>query len=213
MSRRMLGTIALVFLLAVPAFADDRDPDSRSVQGIPKGHKHMWAVIGGAALGAGLGAIPGGASNVFKGAFIGGGGASALYLAKHRGQEGPWSYVITNAAWAAGLGWAICDCGAGFGAGALVGGGGTALVQAFKTKNRPLAAVTGAGSAGTDNPPPPQSEPPQVPPPATQPPSTQPPSTQPPVSQPPPPAQTPPPDQTPPDNQAPHDLPDLTNPQ
>src|SRR6516225_1817594 len=99
MSRRMLGTISLVFLLAVPALADDRDPDSKSLKGIPKGHKHMWAVIGGAALGAGLGAIPGGADNFFKGALIGGGGASALYLAKHRGQEGPWSYVISNAAW------------------------------------------------------------------------------------------------------------------
>ncbi len=208
MSRRMLGTISLVFLLALPAFAGDRDPDSRSLRGIPKGHKHMWAVIGGAALGAGLGAIPGGASNFFKGALIGGGGASALYLAKHPGQEGPWSYVISNAAWVSGLGWVVCDCGTGAGAGALVGGGGTALVQAFKTKSRRLAAVTGAAPVAPDNPPPPpQYQPPQTPPPQSEPPQA------PPSTQPPPPAQAPPPNQTLPDNPAPHDLPDLANPQ
>jgi hypothetical protein len=160
----MLGTVFFVFLLAAPGFSADRDPDTKSLKGIPHGHKHAWAVIGGTALGAGLGAIPGGASNVFKGALIGGSGASALYLAKHHGQEGPWSYVITNAGLVAGIGWAICDCAAGGGAGALVGGGGTALVQAFHTKHRTLAKMTGATGPGNS---PPQSEPP--PPPQPQP--------------------------------------------
>jgi hypothetical protein len=178
MSWRKLGTFFLAFVLSAPGFAGDRDADSQSLRGIPKGHRHAWAIIGGAALGAGLGLIPGrSATNFFRGALLGGSGASALYLAKHRGQgqEGPWSYVITNAALVAGIGWAVCDCGTGGGAGALVGGGGTALVQALKPRQRTLAQVTGADPAGPGNPPSPQNQPPQDQPPQAQPPQTQPP--------------------------------------
>ncbi len=161
MSRQILAVLLCVSLLGLPGLAADRDASRQDLRGIPHGHKHLWAVIGGTALGMGLGAIPGGASNVFKGAFIGGGAASAFYLAGHRGQEGPWSYVITNAALVAGIGWAVCDCGAGFGAGALVGGGGTALFQSFKPRNRTLAKVTGANAPGApDSPPPPPQNPP-----------------------------------------------------
>src|SRR5215471_4371529 len=150
MSRRILAMLLCVSLLGVPGLAADRDASRKDLRGVPHGHKHLWAVIGGTAVGLGLGAIPGGTSNVFKGGLIGGSAASLFYLAGHHHEEGPWSYVITNAALVAGIGWAACDCGAGFGAGALVGGGGTALFQAFKPRNRTLAKVTGAN---TTNPP------------------------------------------------------------
>jgi len=173
MLRRMLALFLCLWLLALPGFAADPDRRDRdSLRGIPKGHKHLWAVIGGTAVGAGLGAI-GGTSGFFKGALIGGSGASALYLAKHHGQEGPWSYVITNAGLVAGIGWAVCDCAAGGGAGALIGGGGTALFQAFKPRSRTLAKVTGANAPGLQNnpppPPPPQNAPAQNPVPPAQP--------------------------------------------
>jgi len=150
-----------VSLLGLPGLAADRDARSKDVRGIPHGHKHLWAVIGGTAVGLGLGAIPGGTSNVFKGGLIGGSAASLFYLAGHRGQEGPWSYVLTNTALVAGIGWAACDCAAGFGAGALVGGGGTALFQAFKPRNRTLGKITGANAPDTtaQAPPPPQQYP------------------------------------------------------
>lgn len=201
MLRRVLALSVCVGLLALPGFAADPDRRDRdSLRGIPKGHKHLWAIIGGVAVGGGLGAI-GGTSGFFKGALIGGSGASAFYLAKHRGQEGPWSYVITNAGLVAGLGWAICDCGAGGGAGALIGGGATALFQAFKPRNRTLARVTGANAPGVQEtppppPPPPQNAPaqnpppqlpgaPQVPLPPQQPPQGQPPQPPQPQAQPP----------------------------
>jgi hypothetical protein len=163
MSRRLLAVLLCVSLLGLPGLAADRDASSKDasskdVRGIPHGHKHLWAVIGGTAVGLGLGAIPGGTKNVFKGGLIGGSAASLFYLAGHRGQEGPWSYVLTNAALVAGIGWAACDCGAGFGAGALVGGGGTALFQAFKPRNRTLGKITGTAPDTTAQAPPPQQQ-------------------------------------------------------
>jgi len=164
MSRRILAVLLCVSLLGLPGLAADRDASRNDVRGIPHGHKHLWAVIGGTAVGLGLGAIPGGTSNVFKGGLIGGSAASLFYLMGHHNEEGPWSYVITNGALAAGIGWAVCDCGGGFGAGALVGGGGTALVQAFKPHNRTLAKMSGTSTTSAqDNPvqaPPPQQYPP-----------------------------------------------------
>jgi hypothetical protein len=208
MSRRILAVLLCVSLLGVPGLAADRDTSRKDLRGVPHGHKHLWAVIGGTAVGLGLGAIPGGTSNVFKGGLIGGSAASLFYLAGHRGQEGPWSYVLTNAALVAGIGWAACDCGAGFGAGALVGGGGTALFQSFKPRSRTLA-VTGANTTNPppDNPPAPQPPPPQQNPSAPDPSATQPqavpqsdqgqpqspPQTQPPQGQSNPPPQTQPP--------------------
>jgi len=197
MLRRILAVFFCLWLFASPGFAADPDRRDRdSLRGIPKGHKHMWAVIGGVAVGGGLGAI-GGTSGFFKGALIGGSGASALYLSKHRGQEGPWSYVITNAGLVAGLGWAICDCGAGGGAGALIGGGATALFQAFKPRSKTLARVTGANAPGLqENPPPP---PPSTPPPPQQ----NAPAVNPPPQTPQPPQQAPQPPQQAPQSQPP----------
>ena len=220
MNRRQLGAILSVFLLVLPAIAADpagksgdraktainstnRDVSAADVKGIPKGHRYFWATLGGTALGAGLGAISSGKGAV-KGAFIGGGLTSSFYLSKNKragGSARPWAWVLGNGALVAGLGWAICDCGGGFGAGALIGGGGTALVQALKPHQKTLTKITGADEQTPPNPPA-TTQPPQNPPPTTQPP------------------QNPPPDQTnnPPDNELPDkpqpkDFRDLDNPQ
>ena len=83
---------------------------------------------------------------------IGGSGASALYLWTHRNAAGdwtPWAHIGTNTVLGSGLGWTICDCNAGAGFGALLGGGGTAAIQAFGTRDQGLAKVTGANPPST----------------------------------------------------------------
>lgn len=218
MNRRQLGAILSVFLLVVPAIAADpagksgnrsdkaainstnRDVTAADVKGIPKGHRYAWSIIGGAALGAGLGAISSG-KGALKGAFIGGGGASSLYLSKNKyagGSGRPWAWVLGNGALLAGLGWAICDCGGGFGAGALIGGGGTALVQALRPHQKTLTKVTGADDQTPPNPPPATTQPPQNPPPD---------QTNNPPDQP-----NKPPENELPDKPQPKDLPNLSNP-
>ena len=222
MNRRQLGAILSVFLLVLPAIAADpagksgdraktainstnRDVTAADVKGIPKGHRYMWSIIGGSALGAGLGAISSGKGAV-KGAFIGGGAASSFYLSKNKragGSARPWAWVLGNGALVAGLGWAICDCGGGFGAGALIGGGGTALVQALRPHQKTLTQITGADDQTPPNPPA-TTQPPQNPPPDQ--------TSKPPQSNPP---QNPPPDQTnnpPPSNPLENELPDKPQP-
>ena len=84
-------TLSLIFLLTVvaTAFAGDRDVDVRDLKGIsPHRHRYIFSVVGGGLVGAGLGALVGGAPNVEKGLLIGAGGASALYLHSHRSTGG-----------------------------------------------------------------------------------------------------------------------------
>jgi len=237
MNRRQLGAILSVFLLVLPAIAADpsgksgarpktainrtnRDVTAADVTGIPKGHRYMWSIIGGSALGAGLGAISSGKGAV-KGAFIGGGAASSFYLSKNKragGSARPWAWVLGNGALVAGLGWAICDCGGGFGAGALIGGGGTALVQALRPHQKTLTQITGADDQTPPNPPA-TTQPPQNPPATTQPPQNPPPdqTNNPPQSNPPDQTTTPPQSKPPenelPDKPQPKDFRDLDNPQ
>ena len=73
-------SICLLWFLAVPAFAADPQVTSKDLKGIsPKHYKYAFSVIGGAAVGAGIGALVNGWSNdVAKGLLIGAGGASAL---------------------------------------------------------------------------------------------------------------------------------------
>src|SRR5581483_11479575 len=90
--------------------------------------------IGGAALGGGFGALVGGKGNFAKGLLIGGGGASALYLHSHRSTGGAyrdWLFIPTHTALGTGIGWTICGCDNGAAAGALIGGGGSALWRAM----------------------------------------------------------------------------------
>lgn len=141
--RVMLLAVFIVFFSIAQAFAEDRDANAGDLTGIPKSHKYTWAVVGGTALGAGIGVIaPGGTKSAFKGALLGGSLTSAFYLAKNpRAAEGhrSFAHIITNTALGTGIIWTICNCTSGAWAGALVGGGGTAIIQAFKTRHSAIA--------------------------------------------------------------------------
>jgi hypothetical protein len=151
MSRRILAFIlCFTSLFTGASFASDHDVSARDVKGARKSHRYFWAVAGGTALGAGIGVIaPGGSKSAFKGALIGGSLTSAIYLAKHPKAGGgwrDWAHVSTNAILGTGILWTICNCGAGAWSGALIGGGGTAVIQAMGTHNRRLATATGASA-------------------------------------------------------------------
>ncbi len=151
MSRRILAFIlCFTSLFTGASFASDHDATARDVKGVRHSHRYFWAVAGGTALGAGIGVIaPGGSKSAFKGALIGGSLTSAIYLAKHPNAAGgwrDWAHVSTNAILGTGLLWTICNCGAGAWSGALIGGGGTAVIQAMGTHNRHLATATGASA-------------------------------------------------------------------
>ena len=128
--------ICLVGILATPAFAGDRDVGVQDLKGIPKKHRFLTTVVGGAALGAGIGAImPGGMHSVWKGMLIGGGGSGKIYLVKHRNAAGgwtDWANIASTAALGTGLGWTVCGCSDGAFGGLLVGGGLEAIWQASK---------------------------------------------------------------------------------
>jgi len=153
MLRKFLMLILCLCLFAMEGFAADPEVSPRDLQGIPKRHKYLTAIVAGTAIGAGLGILaPGGNKSMVKGMLIGGSGASALYLWTHREPAGgwtPWAHIGTNTVLGTGLGWTICNCNAGAGIGALLGGGGTAAIQAFGTRDRGLAKVTGANSPST----------------------------------------------------------------
>jgi hypothetical protein len=185
MSRRMAGLLCCLCLLAATSFAGDpaaqsvdstdsssstRDASTADMKGIPKRHRYPWAIVGGAALGAGIGALlpPGSAKSATKGMLIGGSLASLLYLSGHKNEPSthrPLAWLITNAVLAGGVGWAICNCGGGFPIGALIGGGFTGAVQAFQPRHHPtVSKYTGATQPQAPPPqqnPPPQNQPPQ----------------------------------------------------
>jgi hypothetical protein len=122
---------ALVLMVSVPLFAADRDTTKADLNGIsPKRHRYIFNVVGGLAVGAGIGALLGGAPSVTKGMLIGGGGASAWYLHSHPNAAGNmhnWAHLASYTALGSGLGWTLCKCGDGAGWGALMGGGASAL--------------------------------------------------------------------------------------
>jgi hypothetical protein len=150
MKARIQIAVAVVFLLIGSAYSQTRDATSRDVRGIPQSRKYFWSVFGGTVLGTGIGIIaPGGNKSAVKGAILGGSITSAFYLATHRKAASgfrPWAHVITNAAIVGGGLWTICDCGSWGWAGALIGGGGTAVLQSFGRGNRRLTA-SNAGPA------------------------------------------------------------------
>jgi hypothetical protein len=127
--------LGLLLLTVGPAYAGDRPVDKRDLKGIsPHRHRYIFATIGGAAVGAGLGALAGGGGNISKGLLIGGGGASALYLHSHRSTGGAyrdWLFIPSHAALGTGIGWTICGCDNGAVAGLLIGGGGSAIWRAM----------------------------------------------------------------------------------
>lgn len=153
MLRKLLMLIVCLCLFAMEGLAADPEVSPRDLQGIPKRHKYLTAIVAGTAIGAGLGILaPGGNRSMVKGMLIGGSGASALYLWTHHDPAGawtPWAHIGTNTVLGTGLGWTICDCKSGAAIGALLGGGGTAAIQAFGTRDPGLAKITGANTTTT----------------------------------------------------------------
>ena len=145
---KFISTLICALVLVTFGFAGDNTISPKDLKGIPRHHRYFWAVAGGAAVGAGIGVfLPGGTKTAIKGLMIGSGGSSLWYLSRHPNAVGdwtPWAYVGTNTTLGGGLGWLACDCGTGFGLGALAAGGGTALIQAMGTNNQTVADVTGA---------------------------------------------------------------------
>jgi len=143
MIRRFL-IFTLTVLLGGLVFAQERDVTDRDVSGIRRSHKYAWAVVGGTVLGTGIGVLaPGGSKSAFKGALIGGSLTSAFYLAKNpraaRGKR-DFAHVVTNTVLGTGVLWTICDCSTGAWSGALIGGGGTAIIQSFKSGRSKIAS-------------------------------------------------------------------------
>jgi hypothetical protein len=148
---KLLSVFLILFLLSSgQVFAADRDATTGDLRGIPKSHRYAWAVLGGTAVGAGIGVIaPGGNKSAVKGLLIGGSLTSAFWLAKHpRAAEGkrPFAHIVTNTILGTSVLWTLCDCGGGAWAGALIGGGGTALIQAFGTHHSAIAQGVGGSS-------------------------------------------------------------------
>lgn len=139
--------LCIIVLFTQGSFGEDRDAQASDLKGIPKSHKYFWAVLGGTAAGAGLGIIaPGGTKSAIKGALLGGSATSAFYLAKNpraARESRAWAHLITNTALGTGIGWTACDCGGGAWAGGLIGGGATAVWQAFKSRKSRIASVGG----------------------------------------------------------------------
>src|SRR5438105_15896491 len=125
----------LMVLVTLPAFAGDRPLDpKRDLKGInPHRYRYIFSVLGGAAVGAGVGAILGSGNDLTKGALIGGGAVSSLYLSSNRNAARgyrDWAYILSHTALGTGAGWTLCGCGDGAVSGALIGGGGTAARRA-----------------------------------------------------------------------------------
>lgn len=120
-----------MFIAAIPALAADPDVTTKDLKGIsPQRHRYLFSVLGGAAIGAGIGVLVGSGNDITKGIMIGGGGMSALYLHSHRRDTlngwRNWAYVGSYSVFGGGLGWTICGCDDGLVSGLLIGGGGTA---------------------------------------------------------------------------------------
>lgn len=128
--------LGFLFPLMSSAQSRDRDVNKRDLQGIsPQRHKYIFSLVGGAAVGAGLGYILPGEKTPLKLALIGGGGASTWFLHTHRATLGPfhdWAMIGSNTALGTGIGWLGCNCHDGLIGGALLGGGATAVWEALK---------------------------------------------------------------------------------
>ena len=81
----LLLSVCLLIMVSLPAMAADPEVTKKDLKGIsPQHHRYLFSVVGGAAIGAGVGALLGGGNDITKGIMVGGGGMSALYLHSHR---------------------------------------------------------------------------------------------------------------------------------
>jgi hypothetical protein len=152
MKSKCLLLVWLLLFTVAQAFAGDPGPSD--LKGIPKKNRYVWAIVGGTAVGAGIGWLaPGGNKSIAKGLLIGGSGASFLYLNAHKQAVSPswkpWAHIITNTTLGTGIGWTVCNCGSGAGIGALIGGGGTIAIQGFRSTHRGLSSAAGVPPAPT----------------------------------------------------------------
>ena len=120
--------ICLLISASIPVAAADPDITKKDLKGIsPQRHKYLFAVVGGAAIGAGIGVLVGSGNDITKGILIGGGGMSAIYLHSHRRDTlngwRNWAYIGSYTALGGGLGWTLCGCNDGLVSGLLLGGG------------------------------------------------------------------------------------------
>ena len=134
--------VALIFTL--PSYAADAPNLKQDLRRVnPRRYSYLFSVLGGAALGAGVGAMLGSGNALAKGALIGGGGVSELYLTSFpnfaQGYRS-WGFLLSNTALGAGLGWTLCGCNNGLAAGSLIGGGGTAALEAWHAKQNTTTA-------------------------------------------------------------------------
>lgn len=138
-------SLCFVFMMPSPAFAADPQITKEDLKGIkPENHKYLFALIGGAAVGAGIGALLGGGNDITKGLMVGGGGMSALYLHSHRRDSVKgwrnWAYIASYTAFGGGMGWALCGCNDGLVSGMLIGGGATTAWLVSHPQTRPRTA-------------------------------------------------------------------------
>jgi hypothetical protein len=137
-------TVCLLLMFCVPSFA--ADVTAKDLKGIsPKRHRYFFSVLGGAAIGAGVGALVGSGNDITKGILLGGGGASTAYLFSNKNGAGawrPWAMLASHTALGGGLGWTICGCDDGLVAGTLIGFGTSAVWQASQPNRRGSTAQT-----------------------------------------------------------------------
>jgi len=140
----ILVAVCVVLVFTMPSFAADPPSVKQDLRKVtPRRYSYIFSVVGGAALGAGVGAILSSGAGLAKGALIGGGGISELYLTSFpdfaQGYRS-WGFILSNTALGSGLGWTMCGCNNGLAAGALVGGGGTAALEAWHAKQNTTTA-------------------------------------------------------------------------
>ncbi len=146
----VLCSALMLFMLASPAFAEDPQTTAKDLKGISaKRHRYIFSVVGGAAVGAGIGELLGGGKDVLKGLMVGGGGGSALYLHSHpranlNGWRN-WALIGSYTAFGGGMGWTLCGCNTGLVAGSLIGGGASAWWEAAHTGRGSRTASTSTG--------------------------------------------------------------------
>ncbi len=144
----ILLCLVMVWMLAAPAMAaDPPQVSAKDLKGIsPQRHRYIFSVLGGAAVGAGVGVLVGGGGDIAKGVLVGGGGASAAYLHSNRGANlggwREWALVGSYSALGSGIGWTVCGCDDGAVSGLLIGGGASAIWRASKRSRTPRTATT-----------------------------------------------------------------------